>query len=170
MMTALALDEMARGRQIFSNYSLRGAQLFGPDDLLHLPPGLVLIDEAHLYFPARGAMRLPPSWLQMMSQTRKRGWDIWYTTQHEHRIDSVVKDVTNWLWKVEAWSVPMVPKFFVSKAWEPEQFRRKGLHYQTRLKFFSEKTASAYDTFETIQVAEHAQSKTDHYATKGSTP
>lgn len=166
-MTALAVKEIAKGRDVYANYHLKGATLFGPDDLIHLPPGLVLIDEAHLWFPARGAMRLPPSWLAQMSQTRKNGWDIWWSAQHERRVDSVLKDVTNWLWLSTAWfsSGDGAPLYFRARSWEPEFFRKPKAHMTTRWLRFKKSIAENYDTYERIQVAAHAQAKNDRYAT-----
>src|SRR3954453_10256371 len=82
-LTARVVKEARRGRQVFTNYAVRADNVwyFTPDQLMDLPPGLIVIDEAHLWFPARMALKLPPSWLAMLSQTRKNGWDLPWAAQ-----------------------------------------------------------------------------------------
>jgi hypothetical protein len=168
-LTHLAIEQAERGRPVFTNYALShpNVQLFGPDDLLDLPPGLICIDEAHLWFPARGAMRLPPSWLALLSQTRKRGWDLYWTAQHEKRVDSVLRDVSSWFWNCSAWfEWSGHPVLFRMDGYEPENFRQTGKRQLRKYRSFSPRVAAAYDTMESIEVAKHATSKDDAYASK----
>lgn len=166
-LTERALSEARKGRQVFLNYVLDepNCWYFSPDQLMDLPPGVIVIDEAHLWFPARMSLRLPPSWLAMLSQTRKNGWDLLWASQHESRVDRVLRDNTSWMWLCSAWfSRDGHPLFFVSKSYEPEYFRKEGKMMTRRVRMFSQKTAAAYDTMERLTVAEHAQSKDDVYA------
>lgn len=165
LMVARALREIKKGRTVFANFDMKGTIRFGPEDLLDLPPGLVLIDEAHLWFPARGAMYLPPSWLAMVSQTRKSGWDIWWTAQHERRVDSALKDVSNWFWLCSAWlgGAGSHPMLFRIRCWEPELFRRPKQQMQSNWFFYRDEVAKCYDTFERVSVAQHAKKKDDVY-------
>jgi hypothetical protein len=169
-MTARALQEADRGRTVFVNFGLKhpNVYMFGPDDLLHLPPGLICIDEAHLWFSARNALRLPPSWLALMSQTRKRGWDLLWAAQHEKRVDSVIRDVSSWMHLCSSWwTWNGHPLLFKSECYEPEYFRQKKKMMTQRWRFFSQDVANAYDTYETLTIARHAQSKNDAYAGSG---
>jgi hypothetical protein len=164
-LTERALRERAKGRDVFCNYAVKGCWTFTPDQLLHLPPGLVVIDEAHLWFPARGSLNLPPSWLAGMSQTRKNGWDLLWAAQHEGRVDRVVRDISSWMWLCSAWfksgGHPMV---FRAASYEPEFFRRPKSRMTTTTRFFSQRVASGYDTYERITVARHAEKADDAYA------
>lgn len=162
-----ALKERAKGRDVFANFAIDGCWTFAPDQLLDLPPGVIIIDEAHLWFPSRMSLKLPPSWLALMSQTRKRGWDLLWSAQHETRVDRVVRDVSSWIWVCSAWGqMDGHPVVFRAECYEPETLRdpKKKAFSTTRL--FSAKIAAAYDTFERITVAEHAESDQDVYATK----
>jgi hypothetical protein len=162
-----ALREARRGRDVFCNYNLRGTYSFTPDQLLDLPPGLIVIDEAHLWFPARMSLRLPPSWLAMVSQTRKNGWDILWAAQHESRVDRALRDVSSWQWLCSAWFTwGGHPLFFKAVSYEPEFFRDPKRKMVTTWRTFSMGVASAYDTYQRLTVAEHAQSSTDPYARK----
>lgn len=164
-LTERALRERAKGRQVFANYAIRGCFTFTPDQLLDLPPGLVVIDEAHLWFPARGSLNLPPSWLAGMSQTRKNGWDLMWAAQHEGRVDRVVRDISSWMWLCSAWlRTGGHPTLFRASSFEPEFFRRPKHKMTTTTRFFSQKTADSYDTFEKLIGARHAQKADDAYA------
>ena len=76
-LTERALREANRGRQVFTNYGLIHDNVFTftPDQLLDLPPGLIVIDEAHVWFPARMGLRRPHSGVGMPHQTRKKWGD-----------------------------------------------------------------------------------------------
>lgn len=168
-LTERAIREARRGKQVFANYVINepNCWFFTPDQLLDLPPGVIVIDEAHLWFPARMALRLPPSWLAMLSQTRKNGWDLLWASQHESRVDRIVRDNTSWMWLCSAWfAYDGHPLFFVSKSYEPEYFRKQGKMMTRRIRMFDNKVAAGYDTFERLVVAEHAQRDDDQYAAK----
>lgn len=171
-LTERAMREADRGRTVFANYSInhKNCYTFAPDQMLDLPPGVIVVDEAHLWFPARMALRLPPSWLAMLSQTRKNGWDLLWASQHESRVDRIMRDVSSWMWLCSAWySWNDHPGVFVAKCYEPEVFRRPKRHITRTVKLFDPKIANAYDTFERLVVAEHAQSKDDQYGKKSQT-
>lgn len=91
--------------RIFSNYTIHhpNAERITFDDFLMVPPGLIVIDEAHGWFDARHCMKLPPEVLMQLSQTRKAGWDLYWCTQHESRIDKVIRNNSNWIWVCNAW-------------------------------------------------------------------
>jgi zona occludens toxin (predicted ATPase) len=172
-LTARVLQEAERGRTCFTNFGLKHPNVFtfGPEDLLHLPPGLIAIDEAHLWFPARQALKLPPSWLAGMSQTRKRGWDLLWAVQHEARVDRVIRDVSSWMWLCSSWwSWKGHPLLFKAECYEPEFFRKPKRKMLSRWRLFSQDVANAYDTYETLAVAKHALSKNDAYAPAESWP
>ncbi len=171
-LTEWALREARRGRQVFANFSIdfENCWLFRPVDLLDLPPGLIIIDEAHLWFPARKALALPPSWLAMLSQTRKNGWDLLWSAQHENRVDRVLRDVSNWMWLCNGWfQRDGHPLVFEMQQYEPENFRKRQYRVARSWKFFSQTVASAYDTYERLEVAEHVDTSKDLYGARSTT-
>lgn len=168
-LTRRALAEADRDRLVFANYGIKHPNVytFTPDQLMDLPPGLVVIDEAHLWFPARMSLKLPMSWLAGMSQTRKKGWDLLWAAQHETRVDRVLRDVTSWMWLNSAWfSHNDHPVLFASSCWEPEFFRRPEKRFTRSWHLFSSRVASAYDTHESLVQAEHTRAAEDTYAKK----
>jgi zona occludens toxin (predicted ATPase) len=165
-MTRRVLEEADRDRLCFTNYPVRhpNVYLFTPDQLLDLPRGLVAIDEAHLWFPARMSLKLPSSWLAGMSQTRKAGWDMLWSAQHESRVDRMIRDVTDYMWLCDTWFKHNGhPVMFSAKSYEPEDFRRKGKELTRYGHFFSKRVAQAYDTFGSVGGAEHTKDKNDVY-------
>lgn len=171
-LTERALRAANSGRDVFTNFPVahKRVWLFGPNDLLHLTPGLVIIDEAHLWFPSRKSLQLPTSWLAGLSQTRKNGWDLIWSAQHESRVDRIIRDVTNWMHLCDAWfNVGGHPLLFRTRCWEADFFRSDDRKKRgpTVWSLFNRKVAQAYDTYGRIEVATHAQSSTDPYATAG---
>lgn len=167
-LTKRAIDEAERGRTVFANYPInwRNCFTFRPEDLLDLPPGVIVIDEAHLWFPARLSLKLPPSWLAMLSQTRKNGWDLLWCAQHEARVDRVIRDVSSWLWLCSSWwpRANGAPMLFKAELYEPEQFRKPRYRQAVKWARFRRKIAEAYDTFERIRTAQHVDKIADDYA------
>lgn len=175
-MTKRAISAAKRGLMVFSNYPIDypGVYLFDPEQLLELPEGMVIIDEAHLWFPARGSLNLPMSWLAGMSQTRKMGWHLLWSAQHENRVDRVIRDVTNWMHLCRAWFGPPdgPPALFTIRTWEPEVFRQPKKHMGGSMMRFPKQAAARYQTFGKVTEAKHTQRKTDPYSkrkTEGAT-
>ena len=165
--TKRVLDAADKDRMVFTNYGVTHPNVFQftPDQLMDLPPGLVVIDEAHLWFPARMSLKLPMSWLAGMSQTRKKGWDLVLVAQHESRLDRAVRDVCSWMWLCRAWGDwNGHPMMFSASSWEPEFFRRDDRRFTRQMHFFDRRVASAYDTFESLTQADHTIQQGDIYA------
>lgn len=166
-LTRRVLDAADRDRLVFTNYGVShpNVYLFEPQQLLDLPPGLIVIDEAHLWFPSRMSLKLPMSWLAGISYVRKNGWDLLLATQHESRLDRAVRDVCSWMWLCRAWgSHNGHPIVFTSRSWEPEFFRKPDRAYTRTMHFFDRKVAEAYNTFESLGQADHTQQSNDLYA------
>lgn len=168
-LTRRVLLEADRGHLVFTNWDVayKNVYRYREDQLLDLPAGKIFVDEAHLWFPARQALNLPPSWLAMLSQTRKSGWDLYWCAQHETRVDRALRDVTNWMHLCTSWFTSNGhPLLFRQETWEPESFRKKKLREASKWFLFDQRVATAYDTFERLHVAQHTESRTDRYAAK----
>lgn len=166
-LTRRVLEEADKDRLVFTNYAVAHPNvfMFTPDQLMDLPPGLVVIDEAHLWFPARMSLKLPMSWLAGMSQTRKKGWDLLMAAQHESRLDRAVRDVCSFMWLCSAWgSHNGHPIMFAARSYEPEFFRREDKLLTRKVSFFSRRVAEAYNTFESLTQADHTRDGKDPYA------
>lgn len=167
-LTARVLRELDKRPElvVHANYGINDERVkrFGIEDLMDLPPGLVVIDEAHLWFESRASMKLPPSMIAKMSQTRKAQWSMLWSTQHESRVDKVLRNVTNWMWLCNAWfSWREHAVMFTATCFEPEFFRKPKKYASKRTRFFRPSVAAAYDTFESLDIAAHMRSDKDVY-------
>jgi hypothetical protein len=170
-LTLRAIQAAKKGRPVFANYEIdhKGIEFFTAEQFASLPAGLVVLDEAHLWFPARRSMRLPSSWLALMSQTRKQGWDVLWSAQHEARVDRVLKDITTWMWLCRQYSFTKTPWLFHAKSWEPEYFRKDGPDGRGPAiwRRFRPEIANAYRTHGRIEVAAHTKDRDDEYEGAG---
>lgn len=161
-LTERCITEARRGRRVFANFTINhpNCYRYRYDQLMDLPSGVIAIDEAHLWFSARHSIMLPPEWLAEVSQTRKNGWDLYWTSQHESRVDLALRHVTDTQWLCSSWfTVAGHPLLFVSDAYEPEYFRKKGRRVMRRYRFFNEDIAQSFNTYERLTIGEHMQRK-----------
>lgn len=122
----------------------------------------VLLDEVHLWLPARRSLQLPTSWLALFSQTRKLGWELWWTAQHETRVDRMLRDVTSWFYLAHAWGWPI--EMYVYECWAPEHFRKPQHRTSVVRRRRSRSACALYDTLGSVSGATHVQDKRDPYA------
>lgn len=106
------LDDMKKGKIVYANFHLEGAIYFSKliDVILIIKRKLlakeeikmtILIDEINLSFPSRMWAKVPGWVLYFWSQTRKFGLDIYYTSQSLKRVDTVIREITNYVWIVQ---------------------------------------------------------------------
>jgi hypothetical protein len=144
------LDLADRGYQCFSVTPVAhpNVELIEYEDATdpYLPPGWLLWDEVHLKLGSADYKRLDPKWFEKLSQTRKDGHNLIYTSQHESKVLKQLRDNTNYGWVAEAWgSWRGHPAFFTARAWEMHKLRR-GKPDDRYLHPFSMRVARAYDT------------------------
>lgn len=61
-----------------------------------LPSGsVIVIDEAHRFFPQRKAGIAPPSWIEAFAEHRHSGYDIFLITQEPMNLDVFIRRVAN---------------------------------------------------------------------------
>lgn len=124
---------------------------------------LVLLDELHLWVPARRSLQLPASWLALFSQTRKEGWsEVLWTAQHETRVDRVIRDVTGWMWLAKHWTLPF--DWFTYDQYPPETFRIRRTRVRRDKRRMSKSAAATYNTLGRITNADHIKDRNDVYA------
>ena len=138
------------GRQCFSVTPINhpNVETITYDDLVdpYLPPGLILLDEVHLKLPSGSHQKLDEDWYAKLSQTRKDGHDLIWTSQHESKVLKQLRDNTNYGWVTEAWGFGSGhPWAFSARCWPMESFR-KGKPIDRYVHRFSMRVARAYDT------------------------
>lgn len=156
------LVEADRGRQCFSTTPINhpNVELIERGDVTDpmLPPGLIFLDEIHLWLGSSDFRSLDPDWYEKLSQTRKDGHDVIWTSQNENRVLKQLRDNTNLIWVTKAYfKLTSHPWMFVAKCWETTELR-KGKPLARYMHGFEKYVAHAYDTRFAIKA---------HAATKG---
>jgi hypothetical protein len=126
----------------------RNCELITYEDMLdpYMPPGTVLLDEVHLRLSSAISRQLDPEWFERLSQTRKDGHNLIYTSQHESKVLKQLRDNTNYGWVCEAWgSWRGHPMWFTARCWEMHKLR-KGKPADKYAHPFQSRVARAYDT------------------------
>lgn len=122
----------------------------------------VFLDEVHLWLPARRSLQLPVSWLALFSQTRKMGWELWWTAQHETRVDRMLRDVTAFMILANSWRWPV--EFYVYEKWPADYFRNPRKRQSKDVRRRSRAASAAYDTLGSVTGADHLKDVRDPYA------
>jgi hypothetical protein len=87
-----------------------------------------------------------------LAQARKFRLDVYWISQHENRVNSVLRDLTSMIYVCQAY---MGGKYFVAHGFEPECVRKKGEHLD-RLTYKRDDTiANLYDTLEILEADDH---------------
>lgn len=137
------------GRQCFSVTPIThpNVELITYDEVVsrYLPPGLMFLDEVHIKLPSSGHNSLDPDWYAKLSQTRKDGHDLIYTSQHESKVLKQLRDNTNYGWVCQAWFDVGHPLMFSAKSWEMHKIRQ-GKPDDRYWHRYSKRVARAYDT------------------------
>jgi hypothetical protein len=137
------------GRQCYSTSPINhpNVEWLERDDVTdpNLPPGLILLDEVHLWLGSSDFRALDPVWYEKLSQTRKDGHDVIWTSQNEGRVLKQLRDNTNLIWVTQAWFNIGHPWLFSASAWETTSLRR-GKPIAKYFHPFERYVARAYDT------------------------
>jgi hypothetical protein len=64
------------------------------DQIVEISNGLLLLDEAGVALSSRFWQTVDREVLQSLAQVRKNGLDLWYTVQHEARVDTVLRELS----------------------------------------------------------------------------
>lgn len=124
----------------------------GWEQFAELEDAVVIIDEAHLYAPSNKSLVFPDVARFKMSQARKFGLDVYWVTQHENRVNSILKDLTNMMFVCRSW---MSGTGFTVKGYEPEHMRKKGKHLERQMYRLNVEMAGLYNTLEILAADDH---------------
>lgn len=146
-MTKDALKQMRKGRKVYANYQVEGAEYFKElYELKDIRNALILIDEAGIYLPAQAWKNIPFEFIRQIRQHRHDGLDLWYTAQD-------MQDVATYLRRITQFQHDFT-KFM-------NVFTRKTTNPRTRVKygfdisFLKKEVYSKYDTTENIDFGEY---------------
>lgn len=138
--------------QCFPRVTVPWEYFTGWDQFADLSNCVVIIDECQLYAPSYKPLAFPLIARWKLAMARKFHLDVYWISQHEDRVNSTLKHLTNMIYVCNAW---FGAKWFSAKGYEPEYVRRKGKHIARRSYKFNLDTANLYDTLEILTPDEH---------------
>lgn len=141
-MVKRALKEKAKGKDIYANMELDWATQFDRwEDLIGLRNGIVLLDEAGIWFASRNYRDCPSTVMSYLAQSRKQGIHLWYTVQHELGVDAVLRRLTSTIYHHERFG-----PFIVQSVVDPASGQKFGRRFhRLRADIYSK-----YDTYEIV--------------------
>jgi len=138
------------GKKIYSNFfiDLPGVIYFKNfQDILDVENAVILIDEAQIYLNSRKWDILPEDFQYKLQQHRKDGIDIYATTQHESRLDTIFREIVGRFFVVHNF----FNLFFWLTEFSPNEMKRNLKTIESvRIIPFKKKIASLYDTLKKI--------------------
>jgi len=152
-LTAIGFSFLEKGVDVYSNYKLNysGKNLHyykSIEDILHIRKGIILMDEAQIYFNSRKWDRLPESWQYKLQQHRKQGLHIYGTVQNIKRLDTLMRElVSNYYECTKIFNLVLVREYDIS---ESEKKQNRTLFWTTYF-FITKKIKNSYDTLEEIK-------------------
>ena len=104
ILTAKALEFLKKGRNVWINYFIdtKGLDLKGKlnfytkiSDIVKVKEGIILMDEAQIYFNSRNWEVLDERLQYKLQQHRHQGLDIWGTVQNIKRLDVIMRELVS---------------------------------------------------------------------------
>lgn len=146
------LRHLRKGRTVYSNIKINyeGENLKfwkNVEDLRNIKEGIILMDEAHVYFNSRKWKDLPEETLRLLAQHRKKGLHIEGTVQHVNRLDVVMRELIDHWYTYEN-----KPFFFIRWEFDIDQDKQKKWPLSRRYILKRKKIYNAYDTLETVEL------------------
>jgi hypothetical protein len=149
----VGVEAMARGRSVWANADhtgnapwLQGARVFRSfDEFQSIPNDAVIVwDELPLFVNARKWQDFPDGLLYRLTQIRKDGLELHFSTIDWRMVDVNVRRITFWVWEVEQLAFGLHRKAL----YPPEERRRKDERARRREWFrVKPEIAGAYDSW-----------------------
>jgi hypothetical protein len=148
---------MAAEREVWANTTpdgvpwLVGARPFSSfDEFCAISTGVVVWDELPLFVNSRKWQEFPDGLLYKLTQIRKDGLQLHFSTIDWRMVDVNVRRITFWTW--ECYAMPL--GLFLRKLYPPEERRRpKERARRTELCRIRPTVCAAYDTFGKVAIA-----------------
>lgn len=156
-----ALKALQRGQRVATNFTMkvprgcrgRWERWEGWEQFATLDNCVVVIDEAHLSAPSHKPLLLPMVARWKLAQARKFRLDVYWISQHEERVNKVLRHLTNIIYVCQNWAGFV----FVYRGYEPEKVRRPKQHCDLKVMRFKRSTAESYDTLEILSIDGHLE-------------
>lgn len=160
MAVRMAYRRLQAGANVCTNFSMRlpdelaarWTQFRGWEDFAVLEDAVVIIDEAQLYAPSNKTLVFPNVARWKLAQARKFGLDVYWISQHEARVNTIIRDLTHMVYVCRAYAGG---KFFVAYGYEPEDLRKEGKHIDRQSYRFDLAVGQMYDTLQILDADDH---------------
>jgi len=150
-----ALKFLKKGVHVWTNFSIKPVDpKYMPflhywrrvEDLRGVKNGIILMDEAQIYFNSRKWADLPSEWQYKLQQHRKEGLHIFGTVQNIKRIDTIMRELVSHYYECSKFfNLIFLRQFKIDDA---NKKQRSALWLS--LYFLRKKYYKQYDTRETI--------------------
>jgi len=114
--TKIAQTRMRQGEKVYANFHIKDPDsgrvagfIHSLYDLIDLRDCTVVIDEANIWCNAREWSAIPSDVIARWQMSRKEGLNLIFTTQHESRVDVVIRQLADWILVCER--TPLIPKW-----------------------------------------------------------
>lgn len=150
-MTRMALKQMKKGRKVYANYQVEGAEYFKElSDIVNVKNALILIDEAGIYLPSQAFKDIPFEFIRQIRQHRHDGLDMWYTAQDMMDVATYLRRITQMVHDFNRLGPIMTERVF-----NP----RTKSKYGFGVYLLDKKVYTKYDTTENVDLAEFMLNK-----------
>lgn len=150
-----AKREMKKGRKVYSNFGIDGADPITPESMFEIEPGaFVVLDEAQNWFGSRNWKEFGNKYMEFFSQTRKKEYTLLWLSQDVSSVDKTIRDRTHLIHKMESkWKLLTgKPLYFVCNTYYGAKNVDKPKHHAgVRFIRFNQVLADSYDTHEVIK-------------------
>lgn len=154
--TEIACERMRAGQKVYANYSIVdrrngncAGRVHSMIDTLDLRDCTVVIDEANLWVSSREWSKIPTQVITGWQESRKTGVSFIFTSQHESRVDLIIRELVDWVYICER--VPFVPRWvplFRTQRTYLEEINevRRGTVYRAEYRWVKHWVFAAYGT------------------------
>jgi len=158
----LALKRMKAGRKVYANFRISDPEIgtaggvFSLVQTLDLADCTVIIDEAQAWASARQWASIPPEVLASWAQSRKRGVEWVFLTQHESRVELVIRQLVEAVVVIERvpWLPRWVPVRWVSWSVLDDLAAVRSGRIAPELVVLRDQWLAAYSTWQEVGVAD----------------
>lgn len=119
---------------------------------------VLMLDEVGILMPARFWQSFPIRLMHMLSQSRKLSIDLIYTAQDVEQIDTFLRRLTQWIYRVACWPESSVerrekgkrPRFFIVGKWRPTKIGKRDAREGLVWRRYRRADEGSYDTDELV--------------------
>jgi len=156
VLTCKAIKFADAGLEVWSNYHIDHPAIkyyTKISELVEVKHGVILMDEAQIYFNSRNWEALDERLQYKLQQHRKQGLDIWGTAQNIKRLDVVMRELVSNYYECHFIGLPFFPFVFTREydVKDAEKSDERRTSYSFNFFPLSKKVYDRYDTFAEIK-------------------